>query len=107
MLLLLGYLVLTVGSVGVAYAVNHKLPEQLYQGRLAKVLNCSLCTGTEVGILAAVVTLAAWWLSYGQVPLPGPICALGSLAFGAHVGVLSMLVQRWLNLVTALEERQK
>lgn len=107
MLLILGYLVLTVGAVGVAYAVNHKLPERLYQGRLAPLLNCSVCTGTQVGLLFAGVALAAWGLSYRQLPLPWPLCVLGVIGFAPHIGLLSMLVQRWLNLVTAIEERQK
>lgn len=107
MLLILGYLVLTTGAIGVAYAANHKLPERLYRGRLASLLNCSLCTGTEVGFLFAVGTLAAWGLSYGQLPLPWPLCVLGVIGFAPHVGLLSMLVQRWLNLITAIEDRQK
>lgn len=107
MLLILGYLVLTVGAIGVAYAVNHKLPERLYQGRLAPLLNCSLCTGTQVGLLFSLTTLVAWGLSYGQLPLPWPLCVLGVIGFAPHVGLLSMLVQRGLNLITAIEERQK
>lgn len=107
MLLILGYLVLTTGAVGVAYAANHKLPERLYQGRLASLLNCSLCTGTEVGLLFAMAALVAWWLAYGQLPLPWPLCLLGVIGFAPHVGLLSMLTQRWLNLITAIEERQK
>ena len=107
MLLILGYLVMTTGAVGVAYAANHKLPERFYQGRLAGLLNCSLCTGTEVGLLFALAALAAWQMSYGQLPLPWPLCLLVTVGFAPHVGLLSMLTQRWLNLITSIEDRQK